>query len=306
MAKAGSTSKAAPGGGDAASGGAFAGALRTAVRRILRPLVRLLITRGISFPQAGDILRGLYVEVAEDSFKVGDKRPTDSRVHLLTGVHRKDVRRLRAEAADGFSVPRKASLSSLIIARWTTLDEYRDEGGKARALPRASSRRDGEGNGEASFESLVRSINTDIRPRVVLDEWLHLGLVHLDDEDRVVLNVDAFVPPEASEELAYYFGRNVHDHLAAAVSNVLGEGEPLLERAVVYNRLTAASVAELREMAKEKGMETLRELNRRAMTLQRRDSSKSGADHRMNFGIYFYEEDEPAAPEAPIDDAPRD
>ena len=68
------------------------------MRRLLRPLVRLLIERSIPLPFVTELLRGLYVEVAVKEFPVEGKRQTDSRVNLLTGVHRKDVKRLRAHA----------------------------------------------------------------------------------------------------------------------------------------------------------------------------------------------------------------
>ena len=265
-----------------------------ALARILRPLVRLLIARGVPFPAATEVLRSLYVEVASDEFQVEGKRQTDSRVHLLTGVHRKDVKRLREARDAPPAAPRKVSLTSLLIARWTTLDEYRDERGRPRALPRASS-------DEASFESLVRSINTDIRPRVVLDEWQRLGIADVDDEDRITLRVEAFVPPKGSDEILHFLGRNARDHLAAAVHNVLGDGDPFLERSTVYDQLGEQSVAELRDLAAERGMDALRTVNQRALALQQRDAGLPAATRamkRISFGAYFFCEDEP-----PSDDA---
>ena len=67
--------------------------------RLLRPLVRLLIRSGITFPVATELLRELYVNVAENDFGLPDKEQTDSRVSLLTGIHRKEVRRLRGAGA---------------------------------------------------------------------------------------------------------------------------------------------------------------------------------------------------------------
>jgi hypothetical protein len=262
--------------------------LRSALRRLLRPLVRLLIARGVPFPFASNVLRGLYVEVAVEEFPVHGKPQTDSRITLLTGVHRKDVKRLRGSAQRESRAPRSASLGSQLIARWTTLAEYRDENGRPKPLPRLPK------DTEASFESLVRSVNTDIRPRVVLDEWLRLGLAQLDEQDQVHLNTDAFVPAKGSEEMAYYLGRNLADHAGAAVSNMLGAGEPLLERSVSYNNLSDAAVDELNTMARQRGMQVLQELNARALQLQQRDSGEPDARHRMSFGVYFFRERQPA------------
>jgi len=261
-------------------------ALTAALQRLLRPLVRLLINRSIPFPLAANLLRRVYIDVAVKEFPVAGKPQTDSRITLITGVHRKDVKRLRGAPPLALRAPRVASLSSQLIARWTTLQEYLDEHGAPQPLPRLPA------GGGHSFESLVRSLNTDIRPRVVLDEWLRLGIVQLDEHDRVHLNVQAFVPPQGSEEMTYYFGRNLHDHVAAAVHNMLGEAEPFLERSVHYNNLSAAAVAELTEVAKVRGMQVLQELNARALQFQQRDSGTAGASHRVNFGVYLFHEDE--------------
>jgi hypothetical protein len=267
---------------------------------MFRPLVRLLIARSITFPSLAGLLRGVYVEIAVNEFPVADKPQTDSRITLLTGIHRKDVKRLRGERHLAVRPPRAVALGSQLIARWTTLPEYLDAQGVPQALPRAAT----EGS-TPSFESLVRSINTDIRPRVVLDEWLRLGIVRVDDQDRVCLNVAAFIPPSGSEEMIYYFGRNLHDHMAAAVHNMTGEAgrsAPLLERSVNYNHLSAAAVAELEAIAKQRAMEVLQELNARALQLQQRDAGQPGASQRFNFGLYIFTEDQATAPQTEPDD----
>ncbi len=261
--------------------------LLAAIRRALRPLARLLIARGIPFPAFAELAKGIYVDVAEAEFPVEGKRQTDSRIHLLTGVHRKDVRRLRSEDSEEPRAPKRAVLASQVIARWTSQGAFLDR----RKRPRALSRVDG---GDApSFDGLVRSVNTDIRPRVVLDELLRLGLVRLDDDDRVHLESDAFLPAEGSDELAFYFGRNLHDHFAAGVHNLLGETPRQLERSVNYNHLTPEAVAEIEALARKLGMEALQRINRRALALQQRSAGSPAAISRINFGIYFFSQEQP-------------
>jgi hypothetical protein len=265
--------------------------------RLLRPLVRFLISRSIPFPLASNLLRSLYVDVAVREFPVAGKVQTDSRITLLTGVHRKDVKRLRSLKQPALRAPRSAALGSRLIARWTTLPEYLDDEQRPRRLPRSAGP-----DGGPSFEALVRSLNTDIRPRVVLDEWLRLGIVHVDEEDRVCLDARAFVPPTGSEEMAYFFGRNLHDHVAAAVHNMLGEPNPFLERSVNYNNLSAAAVTELDELARKRGVQLLEEINARALQLQQRDSGQPGASLRINVGVYVFEEDQSATGDEETDD----
>lgn len=255
-----------------------------ALQRVLRPLVRLLIARSISFPAAAALLRRVYVEVAVDEFPVPGKGQTDSRITLLTGVHRKDVKRLRTDTRAERRPPKAASLGPQLVARWLSQPEFLTADGLPKPLPRA--------HDDVSFEALVRALSTDIRPRVVLDEWQRLGLVHVDEQDRVCLDVAAFVPASGSEEMTWFFGRNLHDHVAAAVHNMLGDGTPFLERSVNYNNLTPAAVEELTETARNRGADLLRELNAHALRLQQRDAGKADASHRFNTGVYVFAEDE--------------
>lgn len=260
--------------------------LLRAAQRLLAPLVRLLLAHGVTHAQLAELLKRVYLQVAEEELARGSGRVTASRLSVSTGLHRKDIRRLRGPAPH-FDPPSSVSLGARLIARWTAEPPYRDARGRPRALPRVG------GDAEsASFESLVASISTDVRPRAVLDEWLRLGLVEIDAEDRVALRTEAFVPRAGFDEKAHFLGRNVADHLATAAHN-LGEGEPRLERSAHYRGLSAASADELHELATRLGMEALQELDRRARALQQRDAGgPAEARERTNFGVYFHRESE--------------
>lgn len=266
-------------------------ALVLALRRVLRPLVRLMVSRGVTYPYLGELLKGLFVDVADKEFRIGTKAPTDSRVSLVTGVHRKDVSRLRqALVSSAETVPSVVSLGAQLVAVWMGSGRYLDEAGKPRPLPRFIS----EG-GDLSFEALVASVNNDIRSRVVLDEWLRLGIVRFDDERRVCLNAEAFVPAEGFDEKAFYLGHNLHDHAAAAANNLLGGKPPFLERSVHYDGLTPETIALLARQSEELGMKALLAVNKSAMAAEDKEAAQpSVADplprQRMTFGIYFYTE----------------
>ena len=261
-----------------------------ALRRVLRPMVKLMLARGITYPYLTDLLKALFVDVADKDFRLDEKQPTDSRVSLVSGVHRKEVNRLRQEmASDAEIVPSVVSLGAQLVAVWLGSVQYLDENNQPKPLARFVS----EG-GDMSFEALVAGVNSDIRPRVVLDEWLRLGVVHYDEQHRVCLNVAAFIPAEGFDEKAFYFGHNLHDHAAAAAHNLLGVGKPFIERTVHYDALSAASVAALAEHSGQVGMEALLAINKSAMALETADASDTAPRQRMTFGIYFYSE--PATP----------
>jgi len=84
--------------------------LVAALRRVLRPLIRLLLSYGIRYQTFCDLAKSTYIQVAEEEFKLDNKAQTDSRISLLTGVHRRDVNRLRNESLAESSLPLQASL----------------------------------------------------------------------------------------------------------------------------------------------------------------------------------------------------
>jgi hypothetical protein len=262
-------------------------ALVQALRRVLKPLVRLMLASGITFQFLSEMLKSLYVEVAERDFRIDNKAPTDSRISLMSGVHRKDVSRLRAELqAEVPAAPTVVSLGAHLVAVWLGTPAYLDEAEQPLPLPRFRS----EG-AERSFEALVASVNNDIRSKVVLDEWMRLGIARLDEQKRVCLNADAFIPSEGFDAKAFYFGHNQHDHLAAAAHNLLGQQPPFMDRSVHYDALSAESAQALAKQALELGMKALLAVNKSAMQAEKRDLATPPAQQqRMTFGVYFYAE----------------
>jgi hypothetical protein len=257
-----------------------------AMKRVLRPFIKLMLANDLGYTFAIDLLKTLFVEVADNEFMIDGKRQTDSRISLISGVHRKDVRRLRDNLPDVDEViPQNISLGSQLMAIWNTNAAYVNEDGTPKSLPRLSSEAQYE-----SFESLVRSITTDIHPRAVLDELTRLALVRIDADNYVHLVTDAFIPQEGLEEKAFFFGHNLHDHAEAAVANISGQQPGYLERCVHYDQLTKASVDQISELAKKQSMKTLQEIFKLADACAEQDKSSQDANMRITYGVYFYHE----------------
>ena len=277
--------------------------LHSTLRKVLRPLVRFMLSQGINYTMILEDLKRVFVSVAEEEFKIEGKVQTDSRITLLTGVHRKDVQRIRDQNNQVYELP--FSIGAQIFGLWLGDSKYLDKSGQPIALQRLASK------GAVSFESLVASVSKDFRARPVLDEWLRLGFVSLDYNDHVRLNVQAFIPNQDLEYKLSFLGMNMHDHMSAAVSNLSNKNKPMLERCVYHDGLTAENVDTLHKLARQSGMNSIKALNRRAVELKstqaalgevaRRESDK--ANQRVNFGVYFYHtEDDQAMKGSVIDD----
>ena len=242
-----------------------------------------MLAHGITYPFLAEMLKAVLVDAARQNFSLGQKRLTHSRITVLTGVHRQDVKRLANADSAEESLPEVGSLGARMVTRWISQLEYLDRKKRPMPLPRLAA-----AGGALSFEALVESVNKNIRPRTVLDELMRLGIVSVDDEDRVCLNAEAFIPKQGFDEKAHFFGQNIHDHMAAAVHNLLGETPPFVDRSLVFQKLTPQSAAELQRLATKLGMQALQTVYRRARELERKDAASPDNGAQISYGIYFF------------------
>ena len=234
----------------------------------------------------------MFVEVAQDSFRLDDKPLTDSRIALLTGVHRKDIRTIRAEEDDGASqTRRKSALLATVIGQWMSHPDFLDASGTPVALPRSD-------DAGVSFETLVRSVSKDVRPRTVLDELNRAGLIDTGPDGTLRLRAEAVVGTATPADKEVFFAANVGDHLAAAAENLLSDTPPYFERSVFYNQMTPEAVDTIETAARAQSQALLEDLNRQSSDLHRRDKGTSAPRQRYRLGIYFYREDTDTDPVA--------
>lgn len=254
----------------------------TVLQCVLKPFARLALAQGVNYPMLLETLKLVFVQVAEEDFKLQQRQHTDSRISLLTGIHRKDVHRLRNQSGSFQNQP-LVTLGSQLVGLWVSDTDFADANGKPKALPRLVSV-----GGNISFEGLVARVSKDIRARPVLDEWLRIGVVHIDENGCVCLNTKVFLPSAGFEEKLFFFQHNIHDHIAATAHNLMSLTPPMLDRCVYYDGLTLAAINELKTLAENQGMIALKAVNARAIELQVELLTSPDADQRFTFALYFY------------------
>jgi hypothetical protein len=257
------------------------------VLRLLRPLARLLLRNGVGYPAFASAMKRVFLEAAELELQASGKKPTDSAMSLLSGVHRRDVRnlgRLAPPESEDDDKDQPMTMASQVVARWLMEVEYLDDEGQPRVLPRSS---DG-----ASFDALVASISSDVRPRAVLDELVRLGMAE-ETAGEVRLLAPGFVPRQGFAEMAQLLQDNLHDHLAAASWNLDGSHN-YLEQSVYVDELSAESVKQLHVAAAKAWRQAFKTVMREAQARYDHDQAHTDAAarvHRARFGSYFYAAD---------------
>ncbi len=256
-----------------------------AVLRLFKPLARLLLQNGVGYPAFAAALKRVFLEAARDELAARAMPATDSAITLLCGVHRRDVRTLlRApDAASAEDAARKPfSLAAEVATRWLSDRSHRSSRGQPRTLAR--------GAGDDTFDALVASVSSDIRPRAVLDELKRLGVAEETADGQVRLLAQSFAPRQGFEELSWLFADNLHDHLAAAAMNLQGEGN-FLEQAVFVDELTEASAAAMQQASVQAWKQAFGTVMARAHLHYEQDAREAPPEarrQRVRFGVYFF------------------
>jgi hypothetical protein len=255
-------------------------ALAQALERLLAPLADLCLAHGVGYPAATELLKRAFVQMARARHTDGTGKRDVSRISTATGLTRREVGRITSGAAASSVL--RPSPATQVFTRWLANPRLHDKRGRPRPLKR---------QGRApSFEALARSITRDVHPRSLLDELRRLGLARLDEAtDSVVLLREAFVPNDDRERMFGFLANNVGDHLAAAVSNVLAQGDPHPEQAIFADELSEVSLAKVRKRVRAEWKALLAALVPEIQELIETDR-KTGrlANQRLRVGLYSF------------------
>ncbi len=248
-----------------------------ALADLLAPLSRAMVAQGLTLGSATESLKCALLNAAIDA---EGPQVSDSRISVMTGLHRKDVRRLRS-SEPSMAGRKTANRMALLIGYWAIAPDFQGQDDKPRALPREDNK-DGPG-----FNELVRRVRLDVAPGTILSALTDQGAVTQDEDGLNHLVTHALVPGSGSKELVAAYRATLTAHMTAATQNLLAdEGERRhFDRVVRYSHLSDASVSELEELARSQAQVLLEKLNRRALELQSRDADDN-ADGRFAAGAY--------------------
>lgn len=180
------------------------------VKSLLTELAVVLLQVGITPKNFGELAKQAFVEAAGTLSKFRNGKINRSRVAVMTGLSRVEVKRLLSGQASTSSVPAQQSRGERVISGWMSDRRFTDARGRPQRLPITGAR--------VSFTSLVRMYGGDVPHRAVLEELRRL---------RVVRQVGDSLELDARKQLP-------SGHAAASLSSlipVLIDGIRLAEKA---------------------------------------------------------------------------
>lgn len=266
--------------------------LYRALLRILRPLVRILLRNGVPFGEFAECAKRAYVQSAVEDFAIDGRKTTDSRVAIMSGLTRKEVKRLRMldDPAEIISEDAKQNCNraARVIAGWVRDNEFHDENGATAILPL-------EHESGPSFGDLVRLYSGDVPARAVLDELIRVGAVVQYRDGRVDLVKRAYLPEGDNAQQVHILGEDVSALLTTIDRNISrDQGKPLFQRTLTYDNVSEEAMGLWRDTAARQSQRFLEKLDH-VLTPFDRDiagtpQDEGGGRIRTGVSIFFFEE----------------
>ena len=205
--------------------------LLVALRRILRPIVRILIRAGIRFDEFAELARGVYVEAAIRDGSHGAATLTRARAALIAGVTRQQIDYyVDVDGALPSVRPTLASVLVEVLTKWHTDAQYVGPYGIPLEL-------EFDGSSGRSFRNLVAMVDATVSPGIVLEELLRVGSVSHSGEKHFRAATRYFMALPMSSQQLEYFG-NTLTRLARTLEYNMDpqNSEKRIERYVVADR----------------------------------------------------------------------
>lgn len=261
--------------------------LRQALSLMFKPLVRLLIAQGVTHAEFSETAKDVYVEVALRHFEVDD-RVNKSRVAILTGLTRKEVKNVIDRALTVDYKERTYSRPARVLTGWYSDPAFQGPYGIPLELQYENSNSD-----EPSFSELVRRYSGDMAPRQMLNQLIESGSV-IEIEGRYKAVNRAFTHSQLSPSSIRRLGDVGYRVFSSAAKNIdrQDDTDRHFDRMVYADDgCTEEVIGLFDEYVRNRGQSFLEELD--VWFSSRRDMNKPG-EKRKETGLYMvhYVEDE--------------
>lgn len=248
--------------------------------KLMRPLVRILLRNGVTYRAFTETAKAVYVEIADNEFAIPGRKQSDSRISVITGLSRKEVKRVKSQG----SVPSGDQLTrynraARVIKGWTQDAAFQDGRGQPLELRLQDP--------DAGFEALVRHYSGDAPARAVLDELQQVGAVERTENGTVRLLTRAYLPKTDSPERIGIFGIMAADLLYTCDYNLKCDAaQPVFQRAVTNDRVPVEELEQFQSEVREHGQRLLERFDR---WLGEHEAAGTPS-RRAGVGLYYFED----------------
>lgn len=256
-----------------------------ALLKALRPIARFLMKSGIGYREFAEISKSAFVDVATSDYGLRGRPTNISRVAVMTGLTRKEVKRLREKISTGTQIDMNRVIPPAeILSNWHSDREYLDGAGRPLVL-------DFDGT-EPSFTALVKKYGGDIPAGAMRTELKRVGAVAEDSFGRLTVLEKQFRPIEEEDQIRRalalaFFG------LATSVDHNLAssEDDKWVERLAFSTRIRSSDSSRVRRISQDRAMEFVESINDLFSAYETiyGDEETEQDTSTIGVGVYYFE-----------------
>src|SRR5690606_13401168 len=147
------------------------------VKSLMKPIIMLLLRNGVTYKEFALLCKSIFVEAAAQDYGIRGRPTNVSRIAVLTGIDRKEVKRIKdllQENTVALEAQSSQDRITRLLTAWHRDPEFSAGDNQARVLPV-----DGE---LGSFQSLVRRFGGDVPRQALFKEMLRVGVIARHDD----------------------------------------------------------------------------------------------------------------------------
>ena len=268
--------------------------LLAAYRRLLGPLIRILIRNGISFSEFSQVAKEAYVEVATKDFRVKSGTISSSRIAVLAGLSLETVEKEKKELE---KETRDSNLDAIadVLFGWHTDSDFVGPYGMPLELQLSQLEHTNlSSENSIDFRELVRRHVGNTDPIPLLKELLDIGAV-IETEKGWFKALIRYYMPEAMAPQGLEFLASSVENFVTTLDHNLNEKDPknkLFERTVYTDEgISPDDLLRFKTFSGKKSQLLLEEIDNWISQLETPNESAQ-SNLKTGFGIYHYIHDE--------------
>jgi len=250
-----------------------------AAATLLRPVASFMLKCGLTWREFAGLAKTAFVAAATDEYGISGRPTNISRVALLCGLARKEVRRQRdlLDAASLSAPEEKTTDATRVLSAWYQDAAYRMPDGRPAILSRDQ------------FNDLCRDYSTEVPASTLLKELLRVGAVAETTDSCLEVRRRYYMPANTDSQWMMTAGHYLAD-LAGAISHNIdldnGVQSRFLGRAS-ETRVPVAAADEFRQFLETEGQAFLERVD--AWLAERQcpvDEPAVGETVRLGVGVF--------------------
>lgn len=254
---------------------------------LLKPIAGFLMKCGMTWREFSAVSKAAFVAVASEDYGIKGRKTNVSRVSILTGINRKEVKRQRELLDMAVTLPaHKTTDATRVLSGWHQDREFTDKNGKPKVLPITGD--------ERSFWSLCQRFGGDVAVSTMLKELKRVKAVEQTPDGQVRALQRYYMPVQFDSEWIANAG-SVFGDLGTNINHNLTTSDDKPSRFLgraTNPTIDASAIPEFRVFVEEQGQAFLEKVDQWLTEHQATQDEATGENAvRLGVGLFTIQDD---------------